>query len=224
MRWIEHFDLFLLDLDGLLVDTERLHFQAYQAVCRDYGVALDWDLGKYLQIAHSSAEGLKDALMDLLQEKEANWDVLYAEKKKVLQNLLTPQNVALMPGVEALLKELSITRTKRCVATNSSKEQVVRIKQVLPILESVPMWITREDYEDPKPAPDAYLKAMGLLFDPGDRVIGFEDSLRGFNALKSAGAMPVLICDPKHPQMRGVSLSEVKHYSSFSAIPKTFRG
>ncbi len=29
------------------------------------------------------------------------------------------------------------------------------------------------------PAPDAYLKALELLADPGDRIIGFEDSLRG---------------------------------------------
>ena len=129
-----------------------------------------------------------------------------------------------MPGVEAFLKELTIVRAKRCVAAHSSREQVASIKNALPILETIPMWVTREDYEDPKPAPDAYLKAMELLFDPGDRVVGFEDSLRGLQALQSAGAMPVLICDPTHPQMRNVNLSEVKHYPSFPAIPKSFQG
>ncbi len=81
-----------------------------------------------------------------------------------------------MPGVEELLKELIELKSKRAVVTNSTKEQIETIKELLPLLKSIPLWITREDYENPKPAPDGYLKAMEVLADSGDRVIGFEDS------------------------------------------------
>ena len=221
MRWIERFDLFLLDMDGLLVDTEKLHYQAYRTLCERHGFDLSWDMDQYLHVAHTSSDGLKNALLPKLG---GSWESLYAEKKKILMELFHGKKLELMPGVENFLKEVSEARAKRCVVTNSCKEQVEAIKHVLPILKTIPVWVTREDYEAPKPAPDAYLKAIELLFDPGDRVIGFEDSLRGIEALKSAGIDPVLVCDQTHPQMRDVSLDGIEHYHSFCAIPKSFKG
>lgn len=221
MKWIERFDLFLFDLDGLLVDTERLHFEAYRILCSRYGYTLDWDLNQYFKIAHSSAKGLREVLSPHLK---GDWDSLYAEKKKIYLDLLQGGELKLMPGVEELLKELARASTKRCVVTHSPKEQIEAIKHALPLLKTIPVWITREDYEDPKPAPDAYLKAIELLADPGDQMIGFEDSLRGIRALQGTVAMPVLICDSTHPQMEEEVLKGIAHYHSFEKIPRTFRG
>ncbi len=222
MQWTDSFDLFLFDLDGLLVDTEKLHFAAYQTLCKRYDFELPWELDEYLEIAHGSADGLKEALLPHL-EGAGSWESLYAEKKKILQSLLISKEVSLMPGVESLLKELESSRAKRCVATHSAKDQVEAIKEALPILKTIPLWITREDYESAKPAPDAYLKAMEVLYDHGDRVVGFEDSLRGIHALNSAGVEPILICDPSHPQMKEVTSTMCRHFSSFSAIPRSHR-
>ena len=221
MRWIERFDLFLFDLDGLLVDTERLHYQAYQALCQRYDVPLEWSFGEYLGIAHSSSEGLRESLCPLFEGRP--WEELYEEKKTIYIELLNRGNLQLMPGVERLLKELASARVKRCVATHSSKEQVAAIKHFLPVLKTIPVWVTREDYERPKPHPDAYYKALELLMDPEDRVIGFEDSLRGFKALKETIALPVLICDPNHPQMGDEHLQGAVHFPSFSQIPTQFK-
>ena len=43
MNWISNYDLFLFDLDGLLVDTEKLHFEAYKRLCSRFGYELAWD-------------------------------------------------------------------------------------------------------------------------------------------------------------------------------------
>ena len=222
MHWIERFDLFLFDLDGLLVDTERLHFEAYQTLCNRYDYEIPWDFMEYLGVAHASSNGLQEALEPHFGGR--SWDELYVEKKKIYIETLNRGELKLMAGVEALLKELAQSRTKRCVVTHSSKEQVSAIKHFLPILKTIPVWITREDYEEPKPAADGYLKALELLLDPGDNVIGFEDSLRGFTALQQTLALPVLICDRKHPQMQAKELQEVIHFSSFSQIPPRFQG
>lgn len=217
MRWIEKFDLFLFDLDGLLVDTEKLHFEAYRALCKQHGHRLDWDFDHYVQIAHTSHDGLQKAIYPLI-EQGGSWDTLYQEKKALYIEMLRQGTLELMPGVEPLLKELAFSSAKRCVATHSARGQVETIKQKLPILKTIPVWITREDYENPKPAPDAYLKAIELLGDPGDRIIGFEDSLRGLRALQETPAEPVLICDPNHPQLKGEPLGAATHYSSLEKI------
>lgn len=222
MRWIERFDLFLLDFDGLLVDTERLHYEAYKELCRQYDYELPWEFHEYLGIAHSSAEGLRQSLHPHLIHKEKNWNILYSQKVKIYLNLLQSGNLQLMSGVETLLQELSMSRIKRCVVTNSSKQQVEIIKESLPILKTIPAWITREDYQDPKPAPDAYIKAIELLGDSEDKIIGFEDSVRGIQALKGTRVLPILICHPSHPQLEDPSLRGIDYFHSFESIPRSF--
>jgi HAD superfamily hydrolase (TIGR01509 family) len=218
MRWIGKFDLYLFDLDGLLVDTERLHFAAYKALFESYGHSLEWEFKEYIQIAHTSADGLQEALHPLLKDKQPNWETLYLEKKQIYLQLLRKGKLELMPGVEKLLKELSTMGIKRCVVTHSSKELVEMIKTRLPILQSIPVWITREDYDAPKPASDGYHKAIELLADPGDKMIGFEDSLRGLKALMGTPAKPILVCDPAHPQLKKESLEGISKYPSMDKI------
>ncbi len=219
-RWIEQFDLFLLDFDGLLVDTEQLHFAAYQTMCKNHGCILPWDFNHYCEIAHYDT-GISNAIYSTLPElyaKEPHWNVLYAEKKQAYMDLLKKGKVALLPGVENFLKALSIRKIKRCVVTNSAEEQVKLIRSFHTILNTIPVWITREQYERAKPAPDGYLKAIELLADSSDRIVGFEDSLRGIQALKATDARPVLICPDQHPQLKETALNGISRFSSLDAV------
>lgn len=221
-KWIEQFDLFLLDFDGLLVDTERLHFAAYVAMCQKHGFNLEWDFDRYCLIAHRDV-GISEAIYKEFPElyvKEPDWNVLYAEKKQAYLDLLKQGKLTLLPGVENFLKALSIRKIKRCVVTNSLEEHVKFIRNALPILDTIPVWITREQYARAKPAPDGYMKAIELLADASDRIVGFEDTYRGIQALRSTSAKPVLICHDTHPQLTEVSLKGIKRFSSLEEIAK----
>lgn len=209
------FDLVLFDFDGLLVDTEALHFKAYVKLCQNHGCRLDWDINRFFSAAHFDAKGVERALYEKFPElykEEPRWAVLYEEKKQIYNKLLEEGNLHLMPGVEPLLKALQDAEIRRCVVTNSPRSQVNRIKDFLPVLHTIPLWITREDYVQPKPHPECYQKALSIIAQPGDRVIGFEDSVRGLTALQGAGVEGVLICPPDHPQLEKLA---VPHYDSF---------
>ena len=43
MEWIHHYQLILFDLDGLLVNTEQLHYQAYKNMLQARGFSLPSD-------------------------------------------------------------------------------------------------------------------------------------------------------------------------------------
>jgi HAD superfamily hydrolase (TIGR01509 family) len=204
MNWIHNYDLFLFDFDGLLVNTEELHFAAYRELCQGKGFELDWNLNRFFQAAHFDATGLQRALYEKFPDlQQYGWDILYAEKKKIYQGLLEKGEVALMPGVEELLRALEKSGKKRCVVTNSAKVQIDLIKEQIEVLQTIPYWFTRETYALPKPHPDGYLKALEKLKEPGDRVIGFEDSVRGLKSLKDAGvSTALLICPEDHPQLQ----------------------
>ncbi len=221
MDWINKFDLFLFDFDGLLVDTEGLHFEAYQRLCARYGCNLPWTLDQFFNIAHTSALGIRNEIERLFPQMFGgrSWDALYSEKKSIYQELLQSGNLSLLPGVQPLLEKLAARGKKRCVVTNSTLPQIELVKTHIPVLQTIPYWFTRESYANPKPAPDGYLKALQELKGPQDRVIGFEDSLRGLKSLQQAGVEnTVLICMPTHPQLEGFHNPHILMASSFIAL------
>lgn len=218
MNWIQNYDLFLFDFDGLLVNTEELHFAAYKEMCRARGFHLNWNLNTFFRAAHFDSQGLKQGIYQTFPElyiQEPKWEVLYAEKKAAYQRILEQGNVKLLSGVRELLIALERANIRRCVVTNSPQVQVEAIKQKLPLLHSIPLWVTREHYKKPKPDPESYKKAIEMIGQPGDRIIGFEDSTRGLKALLGAGVKEaVLICPLDHPQMDGPLPQGVRQFVS----------
>jgi beta-phosphoglucomutase len=217
MKWISDFQLFLFDFDGLLVNTEHLHYQAYIDMMAEQGFVLDWSFSRYCKVAHINATALKEALYESFPTLSLDWPPLYEKKKKAFLNLVKAGKVELMPGVADLLKALDAAGIRRCVATNSFLEQIELIKSQIPVLQTIPHWITREDYKRQKPDPDSYLKAIELFGKPGDRIVGFEDSIRGLQALCGTPALPVLICLNDNPLLDQAPAGTL-HYESFPEI------
>lgn len=207
----------MLDFDGLLADTEVLHYRAYQNMCRQRGYNLDISFREYCQIAHRSAEGLEKMVYGFfpqLKEAEPDWSVLYAEKKAAIVELLKRGEAQLMPGAEEFLQKLKESGVASCVVTNSAKELISTIKKQYPILDSIPVWITREYYSNPKPHPECYQYAIDHYAKPGEPVIGIEDTIRGVKALQGTRAQPVLVCPSDHPCLDGKLDASVWHFES----------
>lgn len=223
MKWIRNFQLFLFDFDGLLVNTEAIHFQAYIDMLSAKGYTLDWSFNQFCAVAHLHASALKEAIYEKFPDLSPNFDALYEEKKKIYCDLLGSGKVELMPGVAQLLNELEKANIQRCVVTNSFRDQIELIRAQLKPLQSIPHWITREDYELQKPSPECYLRAIELFGKKGDRIIGFEDSVRGVQALKETPALPVLIC-PRHHPLLEIASEGVVHFETLEQIPIDWMG
>lgn len=218
MRWVDDFQLFLFDVDGLLVDTEGVHYQAYVNTMASLGYRLEWSFGKYCELAHINATAIKEGLYADFPDLDPNWEGIYEKKKQAYLTLLSSASVKLMPGVQELLEILKEKNIQRCAVTHSLLEQVLLIRLRLPILDTIPHWITREDYEKPKPDPECYLKAIQLYGKEGDRIIGFEDSVRGLKALRGTSALPVLICPPHHSLLDIAMEGGGVYFESFDKI------
>lgn len=221
MKWIKDYQLFLFDFDGLLVDTEPLHYASYMELARRRGCPLSWDFQRFCVEAHGKAMGFFDGwereYPDLFKQGPAKSE-LYEEKKRIYLELLQKTPLKLMEGVESLLDVLDAAQVKMAVVTNSPKDQIAIIQNALPQLKKIPLWLTREEYANPKPSPEGYLKAISLLGAPGDRIIGFEDTLKGLKALIAAGVEGTLICPVDHEHVEeGIRLG-ARHFEKVSLI------
>ena len=221
MDWIFRFQLFLFDFDGLLVDTERLHYRAYKRMLQGRGWEIPWSFSSYLQIAHRGAHALKEeiyAAFPRLAEEEPDWHRLYQEKKQALFTLLEQEPVDLMPGAKALLTRLEVANIPRCIVTHSPRHLLELVSRHQPILHSIPCWITREDYSSPKPDPECYRLGVARFQAENQSVIGFEDSLRGLQALLGTSATPVLICPAETKETLPSLPKRVRVYASLQDL------
>lgn len=200
-------DACLLDLDGVLVRTEELHHEAYRRMCAERGQALGWSFERYCLAAHYGRDRLRDELareLPALFAREPRWEVLYAEKSAIYLDLLGAGGAELMPGADELLRRLAERGAPRAIVTNSTAEQAALLRRHLPLLESIPEWVTRQDYRSAKPAPDAYVEAVRRLGVPAGRCLGLEDTPRGVEALSRAGVRAVLVTAIPYRDLGGV--------------------
>jgi HAD superfamily hydrolase (TIGR01509 family) len=222
MSWLQNYKLYLFDFDGLLVDTEEMHYAAFKRTLLQKGIDLKWDFARYCQIAHYEADAIIGRLYadyPRLVELQPSKTALYAEKTEAMLQLINEQKIKLMPGVEKFLIKLENAKLTTCVVTHSSDDIVKLIRKQNPVLEKISHWITREHYNRPKPYPDSYITAIQKYSKPGDGVIGFEDTPRGVSALLPTKATIVLVTKDPYPEIPSFLSKGVYHYASFEDLP-----
>jgi HAD superfamily hydrolase (TIGR01509 family) len=217
--FLHRFTVFCFDFDGLLVDTEPLHYKAYCELGKIWNLSYEWDYDTYLRHAHSQSMGvlrvLEKQFPHLLGEKGKKF---VEAKQAIYERLLKETPPKLMPGAEIFLNQLEKEKRFCCVVTNSCRAHVDIVKRSHPVLQRIPLWITREDYDKPKPAPDGYQAALACTQCEPDQALGFEDSLKGVQALKQAGIQAVWICPKQQVKESELLTPKVEHVESFSLL------
>ncbi len=221
MQWLEDYQLFLLDFDGLLVNTEELHYLAYKEMCKRRNIDLTWSFDRYCQNAHYSSDVFRIQIYQEfpeLEKQEPHWPNLYEEKKQILIKFIENNQVQLMPGVKEFLNILLAFEKNHCVVTNSPDAVILKLKEQIPELRTIPHWLTRESYTHAKPHPECYIKAVEMYSKPNERVIGFEDSPRGMRALMGAGVKAVMITKAHYPEIQEFLSLGALHFDSLKEI------
>lgn len=219
MLKLSDYNLILLDFDGLLVNTEHLHFQSYKLACQNRCLKLNWSFQTYCRAAHYDNSAFQKQIMEEFPELKAiGWDVFYEEKKLALLDLYKNGAVQLMPGVAEFLANLNENNIKHAVVTHSPKILVEALCKRIPELQTIVHWVTREDYVHPKPHPECYVHALKKFSKPGDKVAGFEDTPRGLKALLHTPVLPVWVTAIDYPEKEGFVNKGVLHFDTFHSI------
>jgi HAD superfamily hydrolase (TIGR01509 family) len=176
------FAAILFDNDGVLVDTEGFYFQANREALARFGVALDREA--YVDLFLRASRGAWDKLRERgVGEREI--DEARAARDRRYQELLGEGDL-LLPGVAAGLAALA-GRFRMAIVTSSEPEPFAAVHARAGILHHFELALTREQYEQAKPEPEPYLRAVERLCVPRERCLVVEDSERGLRAAKAAG-------------------------------------
>ncbi len=219
-NFLKEYDLFCFDFDGLLVNSEPLHKAAYEKALHDFNLKDEVDFLTYCSYAHcrdgSRLKTLYKSLFSSINDKI--WDEIIRAKQKHYLEIIKNQPLSLMPGASDLITTLLDEGKSLCVVTNSSNIHTLPFRETFPILQKIPLWITKDDVSRTKPHPDGYIKAlMHYAQIPKSRAVGLDDALKGIIAIQNADISPLLVCDKKHPQLTGID-TELSYIESLTQL------
>ncbi|MGB0369722.1 MAG: HAD family hydrolase [Opitutales bacterium] len=176
------YEVILWDNDGVLVDTERLYFEATRSVFHEQGVDLTMDL--YFEYFLEGSRGTSR----LARERGLSEDVLREMQHRRglrYQEMLEREDLVI-DGVRETLESLK-TLYPMSIVTSAPREYFDSIHSRTGLLECFEFVIARGDYANSKPAPDPYLTAIERCGLPKSQCLAIEDSPRGLAAAQAAG-------------------------------------
>ena len=170
--------LIIFDLDGVLVDAKKIHFDALnESLDDEYKISLSEHLSKY--------DGLKtsEKLKMLNQEKGLPTN-LFSEiwDKKQNLTLLKLKNLEKSDNLINCLEYFSSNGYKLACCSNSIRKTVLTVLSKLGVIEFFDYIISNEDVKNSKPHPEMYWKAISVMNCLPEETLIVEDSPFGLLA------------------------------------------
>jgi beta-phosphoglucomutase len=199
------FEAVLFDFDGVICDTEPVHWACWAEVLATLGVTLEWEYYRDLCIGIDDRDMLRT--MAAQADPPRDWESLWAQypAKRELFRTRTMEAPPFQPGLSEFLEELR-SEYKLAVVTSSGRTEIEPLLEIGGLRRYFDTLVCAGDTSRHKPAPDPYLLAAQRLRARTALVV--EDSAAGIASGRAAGFEVVAIQSPAEvPQLVGRRLS-----------------
>ena len=179
--------LIIFDLDGVLIDSKEIHFNALNLALNEFGN--EFIISRDEQ--NSTFEGLttKSKLKILTKTKNLPESLHhYVWKLKQEYSSALFMSVSVDQELINLFKFIRSSGIKIAVASNSIRETLDTCLTSLGLLDLIDYSLSNEDVDLPKPSPEMYNKVIEYFNTTPDKVVIFEDSPIGLMAAQASGA------------------------------------
>jgi HAD superfamily hydrolase (TIGR01509 family) len=177
----------LLDLDGVLADTEPIHSRAWEMLLADIGaspIADEWP-----RLVGTPASEIARYVASTLAPEMSAEELL--ERKRLVFRTLLPTYLRPFPG---LAEELENWRgIPIALSTSGARAEALLMLDMTGLRGVFSAFVAFEDVHRAKPAPDCYLRAAQLLGAPPTDCAAVEDSPRGLQAALAAGTIALAV-------------------------------
>jgi beta-phosphoglucomutase len=192
----------IFDMDGVLIDSNPLHRDAWREFNRRYGLETTEEMHGFMYGKRNDAI-LRGFFGDDLREEEV---ISRGAAKEALYREMMAGRVedALVPGIREFLDEYRIT--PKALATNAEPANVNFLLDRVKLRHHFIVVVNGSDVQNPKPHPEIYLRTSNLLGVMPANCLVFEDSLSGVEAALTAG-MRVIGVRTTHVNLPGTAIS-----------------
>jgi HAD superfamily hydrolase (TIGR01509 family) len=182
----------IFDMDGLMLDSERMATDAWTRAVASLGFRLTEELN--LQLIGRNARD-SDAILRAALGDDFPVDAVRHTARRFFRDLTQERGIPVKPGLEPLLDFLGARAVQMAVATSTPREACVRHLQRAHLLERFAVLVCGDEVATGKPAPDIFLTAARLLGTRPETCVVLEDSFAGIRAAHAAGMIPIMVPD-----------------------------
>jgi HAD superfamily hydrolase (TIGR01509 family) len=196
----------MFDMDGLLVDSEPLWFEAEAAIMARMGSPWGPADQQHLiggSLARSTAYMQSKAARAVPQEVIGQWLV------QGMADLVRERGVQVMPGALELLAEIASAGLPHALVTSAEPEIMAAALDSIGV--RFPVTVCAADVARSKPDPQPYLRAAARLGVPPARSVALEDSPSGITSAHAAGCTVVAVPSvPPPPGLASLTVASLR--------------
>jgi len=179
----------ILDMDGLILDTEASYFAAWKYALNEQGYLLD---DKFC----ASLSGVSFSHLEALLTEhygKINFTQFCDTSGKIWRQNAEQHGIAVKQGAAELLVMLKEHNIPYCLASNSAKKNVQECLEYAGLGDEFSLRVCGDEVNKPKPAGDIFLVAANRLDKPLEVCLIVEDSLIGLRAANHAGSTRTIL-------------------------------
>ena len=185
----------VFDWDGVIVDSSRLHEEAWEALAAEERRPLP--PGFFLRSFGMKNEQVIEQLLGWTADPK-ELERLSLRKEELFRALVRERGARLLPGARRLLEALAAAGIPRAVGSSTPRKNIEAVLAQTGLAGLFDATVCGDEVRRGKPAPDIFLEAARRLGLPPTRCVVIEDAHVGIEAARTAG-MPVLAVATTHP-------------------------
>lgn len=198
-------DAAIFDMDGLMIDTERLDMELWRSIGAAQGYAIPESL-----ILNTVGRTREDTEAMFREALGAGFDYHTVRKLRIQEKFerFKKQGVPLKTGLLSMLELLERRGIRKAVATSTERSQAEKVLRIAGLYERFDAVVCGDEISRGKPEPDIFLAAAEKLAAEPDYCLVLEDSHAGIAAAAAAGIRSIMIPDIKAPDAACRKLAE----------------
>lgn len=186
----------IFDMDGLLIDSERISRLTWMQVFEAWGYPFEPEI--YGQVIGRNVAGT----IKLFSERygpDFPFEAMYQRKWELMNAEIAAHGLPLKPGAVAMLDLVDKLGLPKALASSSARRMIIEKLNLTGLQDRFCLSVAGDEVEHGKPAPDIFLKAAQLLQVEPNACCVFEDSEMGIQAAHAAGMIPFMVPDVNAP-------------------------
>ena len=189
----------IFDFDGVITDSEILHFRAFNAVLTQYGFQLTKPEYYKKYLGMSDADCFRALIAEgRLPIQEHQIKVLGQQKTRIFEQLAKTEG-KIIEGVREFLDTLSAAKVPLAICSGALRAEIELILAEAGLRNYFDVIVSAEEVTRGKPDPEGFLLALEKLNDvwpepiTAERCIVVEDSHWGLKAARAAGMRTIAV-------------------------------
>lgn len=193
----------IFDMDGLMLDSQKIAFEAWRTAAADHGFDLSDELNLSLA-GRSDRDSVK--ILRSAFGPEFPLEKIRGRARALFFDYANNIGIPVKDGLMEILNFLDKKNIETAVATSTEREECIDVLEKSGLVHRFKVIVCGDEIDKAKPEPDIFLRTSNLLYARPDECIVLEDSTAGIQAAHAAGMITIMVPDLQEPTEETISM------------------